>query len=229
MEQLWEQLPPSQLSFAIISGIICIVAIILFNPNTYNLNISAQPSTHGSFFSSHPMSSSSSHPYHQRTNHYHRNMNTNKHYSGNSGGNDYENHQQPPFNSMNKMHKNSNTCPNQECKNRNHHSHHHSHNHENSNRNKNPPLNTDPNSNIAQYLQKYVNPPTNFFFDPLDLRSSNPNCLKFFIFIAACGTLGSLLLYGRVILPIPDLTASISLMENVQETQIQMNSKMVEG
>ena len=133
-----------------------------------------------------------------------------------SGGNDYENHQQPPFNSMNKMHKNSNTCPNQECKNRNHHSHHHSHNHENSNRNKNPPLNTDPNSNIAQYLQKYVNPPTNFFFDPLDLRSSNPNCLKFFIFIAACGTLGSLLLYGRVILPIPDLTASISLMENIK-------------
>jgi len=89
LEQLWEQLPPSQLSFAIISGIICIVAIILFNPNTYNLNISAQPSTHGSFFSSHPMSSSSSHPYHQRTNHYHRNMNTNNHCSGNSGGNDY--------------------------------------------------------------------------------------------------------------------------------------------
>lgn len=86
----------------------------------------------------------------------------------------------------------------------------------NMNINLNQPPHPDSNTNMAPYLIDYMQQKRFSFFDPFDFRSTNPGIIPLFLFIAACGTLSSLVLYGRVILPIPDLTSGCNVVENVQ-------------
>lgn len=218
LEQLWEHLPSPQLSFAFISGIFCIAAIILFHPNIYNPNIypNSAPSTAVNLLSASPHNTLSRGNIHINPNSNHQNnfRNTNNMINHGINRGEFENSQHSK-NGIN-MHttnfgSNGGSAPD----------YHNSNQHYNDQNMGNSkflyhPFNVGGNSNVAPYLLDYVNPQNTYFSDPFGFRSPEPSALKLFLFIAACGTLSSLVLYGRAILPIPDLTASINVMESVK-------------
>ena len=194
LELFWENLPPPQFTMALISGIICMTAIVMFHPNTFITNI-------------------------QSINHF----NSQDHaFVSNDNANFNRLHNNDPLRSNNPHDKHTaNDHGGLESGDKLGHSKH-LFNHQNPragkvNLNFNYPTNPNASSNIATYMKSYAKPSDNFFSDPFNLHSSEPTVLKLFIFMASCGTLCSLISYGRMILPIPDLTASVRTKEKAKQ------------